>query len=214
LVDYDGDGDLDLVTGSDDCCDFDCEFFLFRRGGDGRFQTRESIRMQSGSGFDVTMRTRVCVADWDRDGHLDVLMQKNETRGLHLAPGPLAKRAEIGFSSLIAGSEPLRVLSTRPHVIDWDGDDVPDLLVGMTEPEGGAVYLLRGVDHPQGPSLAPPERLIAAPDEAHVTGLDVADWDGDGTSDLVVGLSWSERVAEERGKWRSQLWVYRRQARE
>jgi hypothetical protein len=39
----DGDGRLDLVTGSDDCCDREPGFHWFRRGADGRFTAKGEV---------------------------------------------------------------------------------------------------------------------------------------------------------------------------
>lgn len=203
-MDYDGDGDVDLITGSDDCCDTDYEFFLFRRGDDGRIGSRESIRMRYNRRFSVTMRTRVCVSDWNRDGKLDLIFQHNEVPGLLVGFGPWADREAIALSHRIEGSEPVRVISTRPNVVDWDNDGLPDVLVGMKEHKGPwGVYLLCGVDDETGAQLTTPKRLIAPPKRATITGLDVADWDGDGVFDLILGVTRSKR---------SQVWVYRRVA--
>jgi len=209
-VDYDGDGDLDLVTGSDDCCDFDFEFFLFRRDADGRFQARESIRMGLPDKLTFSPRTKVCVADWDRDGHRDLIVQFNEERGVFVARGPLGDRPVIDESRRIGGSEPVRIAFTKPCVIDWDGDGVLDLLVGMREPNGDGVYLLRGLADSDETRLDVPDKLIAPPEGAKISGLDVADWDGDGVLDLIVGLTRWDGERNHRRLIASQVSVYRR----
>ena len=41
-----GDGRLDLVTGSDDCCDHEPGIRWFRRGADGRFTAKDEIHVR------------------------------------------------------------------------------------------------------------------------------------------------------------------------
>jgi hypothetical protein len=73
---------------------------------------------------------------------------------------------------------------SRPFVTDWDGDGRPDLLftttkasciyVGTRWPSDDTPMLLRRVELPGPPCL--------------ITGnIAVADWDGDGVRDLIVG---------------------------
>lgn len=224
-MDYDGDGDLDLVTGSDNCCDVDHLFYLFRRDADGRFQACESIRTtQIPAETRLLMRTRVYVADWNGDGRLDLIGNGGADPdrrfiSVLLAPGPLADRDTIELTQRIDSSEPLRIIWTRPNVADWDGDGLPDLLVGIKlgHRKGDVqwtVFLFRSVNGPKGARFGDPERLLTTPDGDTPAGLDVADWDGDGNLDLIVGLIRWEAGDTRRRNPRSQVWVYRRQAPE
>jgi hypothetical protein len=73
-----------------------------------------------------------------------------------------------------------------------------------------SAYLLRGVRDTNGTRLsADPKLLVSPPDGARFTDLDVADWDDDGTLDLLAGVTWSEGVGAK-FKARSQVWVFRR----
>ncbi len=71
---------------------------------------------------------------------------------------------------------------------DWNGAGNPDLLIGNIE---GAVFLLPNQGTRQKPVWGAPEKLkadhkpIVAPGQR--AGPFVADWDGDGTLDLVLG---------------------------
>jgi hypothetical protein len=71
---------------------------------------------------------------------------------------------------------------------DWDRDGDLDLLVGNIS---GQVYLAANEGSPQKPSFARPVALSADDKEIKVphgdAGPAVADWDGDGKQDLVVG---------------------------
>src|SRR5262245_63126533 len=71
LADYDGDGLVDLIAGSD-CCQEAC-FYVFRRLKDGGFAPRQKVKPvfppeQFGGVTTQTMRSRIAVADLNGDG--------------------------------------------------------------------------------------------------------------------------------------------------
>ena len=216
-MDYDGDGRLDLIAGSDDCCNFDRQFFLFRRGADGRFGARETFGTRYSKihppPSPFSPRTRVYLADWDLDKRLDLIVSINESRGVFLARGPLADHGEIEMSSQIGDGEHTgSIFFSKPNVADWDGDGIPDLVVTVRMPdkrEDSACWF-RGVRDANGTRLsADPTLLVSPPEGARFTDLDVADWDDDGTLDLLAGVTWEEGTGKK-FKARSQVWVFRR----
>lgn len=95
-----------------------------------------------------------------------------------------------------------------PDAADWDNDGLVDILIGV---ESGAVFLLRNIGAVGEPRFAAPEELLApvydgkgyaprvlvkeddAPRRGTRSSVDVADYNGDGKLDLIVG-DWSRSV--------------------
>ena len=214
-MDFDGDGRLDLIGGSDNCCDFERQFFLFRRGADGRFGARESFGTRYSNiepPRSPNPRTRVYLADWTLDKRLDLIVSLSEVRGVFLAGGPLADQGAVEMSAQIGDGEHTYSILCKPNAADWDGDGIPDLVVTlrMHGKREDAAWLFRGVRDTQGTRLSTdPELLVSPPAGARFNDLDVADWDDDGTLDLLAGVTWTEGTGKS-FKARSQVWVFRR----
>ena len=151
-VDWDGDGDLDLITGN-----FGGTFSLFRGEGEGRFQPTSEQLLVEGDvlRIDGYHSDPFCV-DWDGDGDLD-LLSGSTAGGVQISkntagPGKLPKLS--AFQPLISPGEkdgagemldvseltaPTR--STRIWVDDVNGDGKLDVLMGdmttLCEPADG-----------------------------------------------------------------------------
>ena len=233
FADLDGDGHLDLLSGSYE----PGTVFWFRGVGDGGFENvatsvEELERLSEGkplgeydredwngrvladaSGAAVTIhpnRTQHVDAfgsfpfpvDWDGDEDFDLLLGTMGGRVmLHRNEGTSAEPSisKTGVP-LSAGGEPLSVPGAHAAVVaaDWDGDGDLDLLSGS---EQGGVYLFRNEIGPGGTDLAVAETLVAPPQHRGeillASGADlpvgirtqiaVADWDGDGKLDLLLG---------------------------
>ena len=107
-------------------------------------------------------RRKFCIADWDRDGRLDLLIDGRNVNFMHtVSTKPdrwvLASAGAVDDRRL-AGHD------TCPTVVDWNRDRVPDLLVGA---EDGHFYYL---SNPY-PDRAKPVRR--GPPESHLVAL----WD-------------------------------------
>ena len=216
MADYDGDGLPDLIAGSD-CCQEGC-FYVFRRLKDGGFAPRQRVKpvfppQQFGKVDTLDMRSRIAVADLNGDGKPDVLFGAEYWKTLGVVYGPLAGKDELTVQRMWPdGQEPFAPMSpsTNPVLADWDGDGLLDLILGLGEWTGGGwrnrgVYWCRNVGTKREPKFGPSQLLVADRDE-RITGICVADWNGDGRSDLIASHIESEGGA----RWRQKVWVYLR----
>lgn len=260
-MDFDGDGHLDILSGS-----WPGELFLFRGTADHSFAAPEMLKDKNGEIINIgggieergdeegllirgsaqweTVDGRTFVTyrgkqyestperpiaatgtasvvrpvDWDADGDLDLIV--GDIGGnVYLVPneGTPKSHAFGKEKQLQAGGQPLRVRSRAgPYPADWDGDGDLDLLVGADD---GSVSLFRNTGTSRTPELAAAVQLVA-PSETQ-TGTQaikevcrgtrskvcVADWNGDGRPDLLVGdftrqkPDRPERTAEEQARY-------------
>jgi len=216
LADYYGDGRLDLIAGSD-CCQEGC-FYVFRRLKDGGFAPRQKVKPvfppeQFGRVSTDALASRVAVADLNGDGKPDVLIGGRDRGFLGVVYGPLAGKDELTVQRMWPeGQEPFAPmsLSTNPVLADWDGDGLPDLILGLRGGERRrGVYWCRNVGTKREPKFGP-SQLLVADHRGEITGLCVADWNGDGRPDLIVS-----RMAykENSTLWHQKVWVYLRRGR-
>lgn len=206
FADWDGDGDLDLLT-----CDFIDNFTYFENIGTKtapKFATGRPIldKFLKPVEADLCMVTAT-VADWDGDGHPDFITCEEDARiclyrntgrvalGLPVFDEPYRFRQE-------RGEVHFGILAT-PSVIDWDGDGDQDIITGNS---AGYVALIENLSGPKvaAPKWAEPKlleadgapiRIIAGPNGSiqgpceekwGYTCLSTGDWDGDGLPDVML----------------------------
>jgi hypothetical protein len=143
-VDWTGDGLLDLVM-----LDHEGYLALFERARrDGRLvllpprrclcdEAGKPLRPATGAAG-KSGRRKLCVCDWDGDGRLDLLVNGANARLLRQVgyrDGTwLVKDAGDVAAQNIEGHD------THPAAVDFNGDGVPDLVIGA---EDGRLYYLR-----------------------------------------------------------------------
>jgi hypothetical protein len=222
LADYDGDGRLDLIAGSD-CCQEGC-FYLFRGQKNGGYAARQAVKpLFPRAQFDDrqlqpdSLQSRPAEADLNGDGKSDVLLGGNHEETLAVAYGPLVGKDELTVQRMWPkGQEPFApmLLSTNPVLADWDGDGLLDLIQGAGEwgKDGWrnrGVYWYRNVGTKRVPKFGPSQLLIADNDRAETTGICVADWNGDGRPDLIASRL-HEVDRDGKGRFHQKVWVYLR----
>jgi hypothetical protein len=240
-VDLDGDGIKDIVSGS-----WPGEIFLFRGLGNGRYGPPEKLKDKDGNVINVGggvqetadsititgdaqfkddkdgsyveyngkiyrdtpqkqllvtgCASSVAVADWNGDGLLDLIV--GDIGGhvsVYLNEGTKEHCAFGKPTRLKANGKEIAVLhgDAGPCVADWDGDGLPDLIVGCGD---GSVVFYRNIGTTREPRLAegvvliPPgtieydlAKMSTKPTRGVRAKVCVVDYNGDGLPDLLVG---------------------------
>jgi hypothetical protein len=215
LVDIDGDGRLDLISGSN-CCDPN-GFIVFLRKQDGSWEPRRELKTTVPSQalpIFPTGRSFVTAADWNGDGVPDLLWM--ESKGIRVALGPITGDGPIALTHRIdAGSllaqEDSHVLDFA--VADWDRDGTLDLLVRTHFGERWEVACYRNLGRPGLTRLAEGKLLLRVQATGWGDGFCVCDWNADGRPDLMVTrCEWLRRPGERGGdEYRESVLVYLRQ---
>jgi hypothetical protein len=216
-VDFDGDGHLDLVSGSYD----PGELYLFRGEGKGKFAAREVIKDKSDKPIlkvpdqkdsVESFGSWMALVDWDADADLDILVGTYDgSMFLRLNEGSRTKPAYATENMWVQiGGKRLRVPGAahdptggsghaNPVIADWDGDGLWDLVTGSAN---GGVYYYRNAGEAGKPRFEAPIALVSAhegigyaevleagqePKPGIRSQIAVTDYDGDGKLDLLVG---------------------------
>jgi len=203
LVDWDGDGDLDLICGE----------FLDRISFFENIGTRTKPEYAEGRFLEINGETlhlelemlQVVVFDWDKDGDPDIIVGKEDGRVVLIEnTGRMENNIPVLAPPRYFRQQAQDVKCgalTTPCSVDWDGDGDEDILCGNT---AGFLEYIENLDNGNPPKWAAPQRLTAdgevirimagpnfsiqGPCEAKwgYTVPYVADWDMDGLPDIVM----------------------------
>lgn len=210
-IDYEGDGDQDLIVGLgvwddygwDDAFDEQGNwtrgplhgyvFLIKNEGSDDAPAYASPVKLEAGgAAIDVYGMPSPCFADYDNDGDLDLICGEFMD-GLTYFQN-VGTRTQPAYATSVRvkhGDKPIamHVQMITPTPIDWDRDGDVDLVIGD---EDGRVALVEntGLIEEGLPRFLPPEYFqVEATDLKFgvlVTPVSV-DWDNDGDEDLVCG---------------------------
>jgi hypothetical protein len=185
LVDFDNDGDLDLLVG-----DGSGDITLF-----ANMQMAGSNRLYFDNGttlLSVAQGAVPFVADWNNDGRKDLIVGlAGGTVRLFTNTGSEAAPAFDGGFDLLANGTTLSVVSNAaPAVVDYDGDSDKDLLVANGS---GQIIAYENTGADAAPMLAKGVELFHVNDA--VVPLTV-DWDADGQQELLLTANGDVTVYE------------------
>lgn len=232
FVDFDNDGDLDLL-----CGEFLDGFTYFENLGsrtEPRYAAGRRLKTPAGKPLTMDLEMIVPVAfDWDQDGDADLIVGDEDGRvALVENSGKLALDRSPQFLppryfQQEADDVKFGALAT-PVGYDWDGDGDDDIISGNTA--GYLTFIENlsgpGVEQPKWAApayleadskririMAGPNGSIQGPAEAKwgYTTASVADWDGDGLPDILVNsilgkVVWYRNIGTRRSPKLAAAW--------
>ncbi|MCQ2183862.1 MAG: VCBS repeat-containing protein [Bacteroidales bacterium] len=203
IADFDGDGDLDIITG-----EFVDGFTWFENTG-----TRQSPEFAAGrqlSNRDGEIRMHLAMiqprhTDWNGDGRPDLVVGDEDGRvalmlNEGVAPDGMPQFTTPEYFRQKADFVKFGALVT-PYSYDWDGDGDEDIIAGNS---AGEIAFIENLTGGPSPVWAAPVLLKSGGETIRImagyngsiqgpcerkwgyTVLSVADWDGDGRADLIL----------------------------
>lgn len=185
LVDFDGDGDTDIIAGN-----LFGNVILFERSNKNSFLPGRVLTRPNGDRLRLGGSAMVFAVDWDADEDLDLIAGSSDGLFLVRNQGTRTSFEPAEREFIEADGEPVadRVQDFCPTVVDWDSDDRLDILCGYRD---GSVQWFRNTGTPTEPQLSRAGVLIPPPakgdDRGKTARICVTDWNQDGHLDLVLG---------------------------
>ena len=193
-MDYDNDGDIDVLSGS-----YTGEIYLFECGKNGELAQGRFLLASDGTvlkgGTSITPEAR----DIDNDGDLDLVIG-TRTSGVFTIEnnGTRAQPAWSTRTKPLLTTDGKKIKGSNAHHADWDGDGVDDLVLGS---EWGDIVWHKNTGKNSQPAYAAANKLVdirslrsGSLNEGDTpqhpgsrTKVHVTDWNDDGQVDLLVG---------------------------
>ncbi len=207
-VDYDGDGDLDIIITVDDWSEYGWDnaynekgewtngplharIYLVEQTSSGVFAEPEVLKA-NGKEIDNFGISGTVFEDFDNDGDLDIIISEFVDRLTWIENKGTRQHPEYSEGKFIKINDEVLHLDLEmvvPSSADWDNDGLVDLIVGI---EDGRVVFMKntGKKNADGILFKAPEYLQQKAQYlkfgALVTPYSV-DWDDDGDEDLICG---------------------------
>jgi hypothetical protein len=181
VADWNGDGFYDLILGHRD----GFVTVHLNRGTNAVPKYDEGMKLKSG-GKEIKVRSPSApyLVDWNEDGKIDLLVG-NGGGYLHLflntGSGDLGPEIMVkaGWRDLDANSD------ASPCVVDWNEDGKKDLVMGKGN---GTILVFLNEGSNEQPVFGKSIQLNGGSiDVGWNSSPDVADWNGDGKKDLIIG---------------------------
>ncbi|HRI12691.1 MAG TPA: CRTAC1 family protein [Verrucomicrobiota bacterium] len=184
VEDFDSDGDLDLMISSMGLRD---PLRYFRNNGDGTFTDRSEAAGLTGEVGGLN----VIHADYDNDGHADVLVLRGGWMGDEGAfPNSLLRGR--GDGTFVDVTEEAGLLSFHPTQtavwFDYDGDGWLDLFIGNETQETGKQHPCELFRNNRNGTFTECARALGVAAVGMVKGVTAGDYNNDGRPDLYLSL--------------------------
>ena len=206
FADWDNDGDQDLFvhfTISNTPVDYSGNVVRYENitppGGPLTFVDRGMLKTQTGK----SLNSNITIVDWDGDGKKDVLAGGEGIITFHKNIGADSSPVLADGVYIKANGTEIQIWAPRAGCADIDNDGDLDLSSCMVD---GKVFFFENVGTRTAPVLME-GRMVAFFEGGYAdlqSGIMIADWDGDGLLDFVIGCYW------QRTHWGEQPRVYGR----
>lgn len=206
-VDFENDGDLDLIVGIDEWGDYGWDNAFNDKGTwingplhgyvyllenvDGKYENRGRIQA-GGKTLDVYGAPTPNMEDFDGDGDLDLICGEFLDRLTYFENVGTREKPEFAEGVFLSNGDGVIKMDLEmiiPVSVDWDADGDIDLLVG--DEDGRVAFIENTGKLDKGiPLFNSPVYLKQKADDVKFGALvtpQSVDWDGDGDEDLICG---------------------------